>query len=89
MIPFFAANFSHFVAAFGAGRGFSRGNGVVGGGSVMKTPASLEAVIGHVVRSWFRSDWAQSRAVRVRASLVEFGGRGLLSETRRLPRSKV
>ena len=55
----------------------------------MYTPASLEAVTGQVVRSWLRSDWAQVRAVLVMVSLVGFGGRGLVSEMRRLPRSKV
>lgn len=34
----------------------------MGGGRVIRTP-SAEAVMGQVVRSWFISAWAQSRAV--------------------------
>lgn len=61
----------------------------MGGGRVMRTPVSLWVVMGQVVRSWLMSDWAQSRAVEARISLVGFGGRGLASLQRRLPRSKV
>ena len=66
-MPFFAANFSHFVGSFPVGIGFSRGSGVVGGGRVMRTPSD-EEVIGHVVRSWLMRAWAQSRAVAWRCA---------------------
>jgi len=61
----------------------------VGGGRVMERPLCWWDFMGQVVRSWFMRDWAQSRAVVVRRSLVGVGGRGLVSLQRRLPRSKV
>src|SRR5690606_21793270 len=61
-MPFLAANFCHFVRGLGVGSGFSRGSGVVGGGSVRETPSWLE-VMGQVVKSWLIRAWAPSRAV--------------------------
>lgn len=55
----------------------------------MRVPFFGSTWMGHVVRSWFMRDWAQSRAVEARMESVGFGGRGLVSEQRRLPRSKV
>lgn len=43
----------------------------MGGGRVIRTP-SAEEVMGQVVRSWFISAWAQSRAVE--EMCVELGG---------------
>lgn len=62
----------------------------MGGGRVRYVEdVVVELWIGQVVRSWFIRDWAQVRA-RVARSLGEgFGGRGLGSMRRRLPRSKV
>jgi len=87
-IPFFAANRSHFVCSLAAGTGFSRGSGVVGAGSSMCTPSGVLRIT-HVVRSWFSSDCAQSRAVDWRSEGEGFGGSGFVSEQRRCPRSKV
>ena len=89
LIPFFFANFSQVVSCFGAGRGFSRGKGVVQSGSVIMTPVEGEEVMGQVVRSWFMSAWAVSRAVEAMRASEGEGGSGLLSVQRRLPRSKV
>lgn len=50
------------MGALGTGKAFSRGRRNVGGGRVIRTP-SAEEVMGQVVRSWFISAWAQSRAV--------------------------
>ena len=88
-MPFFFANRSHVVACFAAGSGFSRGKGVVGGGRVSSTPSVGCEVIGHVVRSWLISAWAQSRAAEAICASVGEGGNGFASEQRRLPRSKV
>lgn len=88
-MPFFLANFSHFVAAFAGGRGFSRGRGKVAGGRVRRTPEAGVEVMGQVVRSWLMRDWAQSRAVAARRAEGGWGGRGVESWQRRLPRSKV
>lgn len=61
----------------------------MGGGRVMRTPAERDEVMGHVVRSWLMSAWAQSRAAAWICSGVGGDGRGLASWMRRLPRSKV
>ena len=61
---------------------------MLGGGRFMRTPSEVE-LIGQVVRSWFMSACAQSRAVADRCAGEGLGGRGLPSLTRRLPRSKV
>ena len=44
LIPFSAANRSHFVGGFGLGRGFSRGNSVVGGGGRKTGPTDVVCV---------------------------------------------
>lgn len=88
-MPFFAANFSHFVFSFGGGRGFSRGSGKVGGGSVSRTPSVGVLIMAQVVRSWFIRACAQSRAVEEMSLGVGWGGSGLGSWRRRRPRSKV
>lgn len=59
------------------------------GGRVMSTPSLGSDFMGHVVRSWLSRDCAHSRAVVLRTSSEGFDGRGLLSFTRRFPRSKV
>jgi hypothetical protein len=48
-------------------RTFSRGNGVLMGGRERRTPEGVDAM-GHVLRSWFKSAWAPSRAVAERSS---------------------
>jgi hypothetical protein len=54
-----------------------------------------DGVMGQVVRSWLRRDWAPSRAVVFRIAFWVEGvvdvvcGRGLGSLARRWPRSKV
>lgn len=58
-------------------------------GSVIMTPVEGEEVMGQVVRSWFMSAWAVSRAVEAMRASEGEGGSGLLSVQRRLPRSKV
>lgn len=50
-IPFRAAKRSHFVGSRAAGRGFSRGSAVCGGGRVSSTPSLVDCK-GQVVRSW-------------------------------------
>jgi len=59
------------------------------GGRIMSTPFVGCDFMGQVVRSWFMSDWAQSRAVEARRVSRGLGGRGLVSLQRRLPRSNV
>ena len=94
-----AANCSHFVGSLGAGRGFSRGRGVVGAGRERRTP-EVVVLRGHVVRSWFMRACAPSRAVAAscasRAVELVVGDsagmevlRGFGSLARRRPRSKV
>lgn len=53
------------------------------------TPVSGSDLSGHVVRSWLRSAWAQSRAHACSWGSEGEWGSGLLSWMRRLPRSKV
>ncbi len=60
----------------------------MGCGRVRSTPADVD-VMAQVVRSWFRSAWAPSRAVEERSVSVGLEERGLGSVQRRLPRSKV
>jgi hypothetical protein len=68
---------------------FSRGSGVVMGGSVSSTPESVDT-IGHVVRSWFNKAWVPSRAVAERdSSRFEDKSSGFGSFASRRPRSKV
>ena len=68
---------------------FSRGRGVLMGGRERRTPDGVE-VIGHVLRSWFRSAWVPSRAVAERSSSrLPCRRRGFGSFARRRPRSKV
>lgn len=55
----------------------------------MSTPEAGVEVMGQVVRSWFMSSWAQSRAVEARRVSGGLGGSGVGSWQRRLPRSKV
>lgn len=58
------------MGGLGVGKGLWRGTRVWRGGSVKRTPACGVLLIGQVVRSWLRRDWAPSRAVLVRASLI-------------------
>lgn len=68
---------------------FSRGNGVLMEGRESRTPEGVE-VMGQVLRSWFRSAWAPSRAVDERSSSrLPWRRRGFGSFARRRPRSKV
>jgi len=68
---------------------FSRGKGVLMGGSESRTPEVVD-VMGHVLRSWFRSAWAPSRAVAERSSSkLPCRRRGFGSFARSRPRSKV
>lgn len=93
---------SHFVGGFGFGRGFWRGTRVVGAGRVRRRVVGVfaeeeveDGVMGQVVRSWFRRDWAPSRAVVFRVvfcsdrGVLDIWGRGFGSLAMRLPRSKV
>lgn len=54
----------------------------------MCTPSGV-LLMGHVERSWFSNDCAQSRAADWRSEFEGCGGRGFVSEQRRWPRSKV
>lgn len=83
------------------GRGFWRGRTVCGAGRVRRREVGVlaeeveDGAIGQVVRSWFRRDWAPSRAVVfkmvfwVEGDVLEVWGRGFGSLARRWPRSKV
>lgn len=58
-------------------------------GRERRTPEGVEDM-GHVLRSWFRSAWAPSRAVDDRSSSrLPWRRRGLGSFARSRPRSKV
>ena len=61
-----AANFSHFVGGLGFGKGFDRGNWVVGGGSIANGP-SAEDRTGNENSDATRT-WQPSRAVDWRNS---------------------
>lgn len=68
---------------------FSLGNGVDGAGSESRTPLGVD-VIGQVLRSWFKSACAPSRAVAARSSSrLSFNSSGLGSFARSSPRSNV
>lgn len=90
------------MGGLGFGRGFWRGTSVVGAGRVRRRVVGVfadeeveEGFMGQVDRSWFRRDWAPSRAVVFRIVfcsevwVLDAWGRGLGSLARRWPRSKV
>ena len=88
-MPFFRAKRSHLVSCFCAGKGFSRGKGVVGTGRVSSTPSIGCDLMGHAVRSWLMRACAQSREMAAMSAEEGDGGTGLESLQSRLPRSNV